>query len=88
MLGDRAGFGVGNIGTSGGHCWRNAHSSAAARAKRDTDALARISIGLDRLTGIVAALVPATPKVEAQSKQNRGDRDKPGHDRTDGRVVQ
>jgi len=31
-------------------------------------------------TGVVAGLVPATPNVEAQSKNNRGGRDKPGHD--------
>jgi len=32
-------------------------------------------------TGVVAGLVPATASVEAQSKINRGGRDKPGHDR-------
>jgi hypothetical protein len=31
-------------------------------------------------TGVVAGLVPATPKFEAQSQNNRGGRDKPGHD--------
>jgi len=30
--------------------------------------------------GVVAGLVPATPNVEAQSKNNRGGRDKPSHD--------
>jgi len=30
---------------------------------------------------VVAGLVPATPNVEAQSNNNRGGRDKPGHDR-------
>ena len=29
---------------------------------------------------VVAGLVPATPSVRARSKQNRGGRDKPGHD--------
>jgi hypothetical protein len=32
------------------------------------------------LTGVVAGLVPATPKVLAHSKDSRGGRDKPGHD--------
>jgi hypothetical protein len=31
-------------------------------------------------TSVVAGLVPATPKNEAQRKNNRGGRDKPGHD--------
>jgi hypothetical protein len=31
-------------------------------------------------TGVVAGLVPATPNFRAQSKNNRGGRDKPGHD--------
>jgi hypothetical protein len=30
--------------------------------------------------GVVAGLVPATPSYQAQSKNNRGGRDKPGHD--------
>jgi len=30
--------------------------------------------------GVVAGLVPATSNVKAQSKNNRGGRDKPGHD--------
>jgi len=39
--------------------------------------------------GVVAALVPATPSVEAQSKNNRGGRDKPGHDPIErGQVLQ
>jgi len=29
---------------------------------------------------VVAGLVPATPNLKAQSKNNRGGRDKPGHD--------
>jgi hypothetical protein len=35
-------------------------------------------------TRVVAGLVPATSLVEAQSKNNRGGRDKPGHDRERG----
>src|SRR5713101_3521928 len=31
-------------------------------------------------TGVVAGLVPATPNIKARSKNNRGGRDKPGHD--------
>jgi hypothetical protein len=31
-------------------------------------------------SGVVAGLVPATPNFKAQSKNNRGGRDKPGHD--------
>jgi len=31
-------------------------------------------------TGVVAGLVPATPSMKARSKNNRGGRDKPGHD--------
>src|SRR5258707_11336037 len=31
-------------------------------------------------TGVVAGLVPATPNVKARSRNNRGGRDKPGHD--------
>jgi len=31
-------------------------------------------------TGVVAGLVPATPSFAAQSKHDRGGRDKPGHD--------
>src|SRR5258708_19929183 len=32
-------------------------------------------------SGVVAWLAPATPNVEAPSKNDRGGRDKPGHDR-------
>jgi hypothetical protein len=32
-------------------------------------------------TGVVAGFVPATLNVEARSKNNRGGRDEPGHDR-------
>ena len=35
---------------------------------------------VEPLTGVVAGLVPATSKLSAQSKTNRGGRDKPGHD--------
>jgi hypothetical protein len=38
----------------------------------------QISIALD--FSVVAGLVPATPTLKAQSKNNRGGRDKPGHD--------
>jgi hypothetical protein len=30
--------------------------------------------------GVAAGLVPATPNIERQSGDNRGGRDKPGHD--------
>jgi hypothetical protein len=39
-----------------------------------------ILIALNHLTAVVAGLVPATPNVEGQKKDNRGGRDKPGHD--------
>jgi hypothetical protein len=42
--------------------------------------LQRISIVLNHTSRVVAGLVPATPSLRAQSKQNRGGRDKPGHD--------
>jgi hypothetical protein len=32
---------------------------------------------------VVAGLVPAIPKIKAQCKNNRGGRDKPGHDSAD-----
>jgi hypothetical protein len=32
------------------------------------------------MTGVAAGLVPAPPNMSAQSKNNRGGRDKPGHD--------
>jgi hypothetical protein len=37
-------------------------------------------MALNHFSGVVAGLVTATPNVEAQSKNNRGGRDKPGHD--------
>jgi len=37
-------------------------------------------------TGVVAGLVPATPRFEAQRKNNRGGRDKPGHDGSSDRI--
>jgi hypothetical protein len=37
---------------------------------------------------VVAGLVPATPSFGAQSKQNRGGREKPGHDPGEMAVVQ
>ena len=43
--------------------------------------LEQISMALNHVTGVVAGLVPATPNVEPRSKNNRGGRDKPGHDR-------
>src|SRR5215813_825476 len=42
-----------------------------------------IGAALDRieaLDGVVAGLVPATPKFKVWRKHNRGGRDKPGHD--------
>jgi hypothetical protein len=51
---------------------------------RSAKAVTRYSIAdFDRLesrTGVVAGLVPATPIVGTLSKNNRGGRDKPGHD--------
>jgi hypothetical protein len=44
--------------------------------------LQRISIVSNRKhPAVVAGFVPASPDVEAKSKNNRGGRDKPGHDR-------
>jgi hypothetical protein len=47
-----------------------------------TTALALLArANFDRFeSGVVAGLVPATPNFEAQHKDNRGGRDKPGHD--------
>src|SRR5258707_13107176 len=39
-------------------------------------------------TGVVGGLVPATSTVETQSKNNRGGRDKPGHDLRERPVLQ
>jgi hypothetical protein len=36
--------------------------------------------------GVVAGLVPAIPGFEAQSRNNRGGRDKPGHDKRNGSI--
>jgi hypothetical protein len=35
---------------------------------------------MNRVTGVIAGLVPATSSFQARSKSNRGGRDKPGHD--------
>jgi len=45
-----------------------------------------ISAALNRYR-VVAGLVPATPNLKAQSKRNRGGRDKPGHDPERGQVL-
>ena len=49
--------------------------------------LQRISIRFESHPAVVAGLVPATPSVRAQSKQNRGGRDRP-HDPGETTVVQ
>jgi hypothetical protein len=43
--------------------------------------LARISTALNHTPASSPGLSPAIENVEAQSKNNRGGRDKPGHDR-------
>src|SRR2546428_2842058 len=58
---------------------RNSCSRAWCRRRR-----INFSADSDRVESriaVVAGLVPATPNVETQSKNNRGGRDKPGHDR-------
>jgi hypothetical protein len=41
-----------------------------------------IPVDLNHITqSVIAMLVPAIPNIMAQRKNNRGDRDKPGHDR-------
>jgi hypothetical protein len=39
-----------------------------------------ITIALNHITDVVAGLVPATPNFKAQRNNDRGGRDKPGHD--------
>jgi len=48
----------------------------------------RYPVILNHSFGVMAGLVPAIPSIRAQSNQNRGGRDKPGHDPGEMAMVQ
>src|SRR5712692_9338343 len=59
------------------------HSGCLTASRAEHPNYPRVTAGFDRFeprTAVVAGLVPATPNFKARSKNNRGGRDKPGHD--------